>query len=74
MRFHPHPNPLPEGERTFEIVPYCEQVFEDARSGASWNQPGLNRLKTALQPGDCMKVAALDRLGRSLAQVLEPLG
>ena len=27
----------------------CEQVFEDVGSGASWNRPGLNRLKVALQ-------------------------
>ncbi len=46
------------------------QVFEDVGSGASWNRPGLNRLKAALQPGDCVKVAALDRLGRSLTEVL----
>ena len=42
----------------------CDEVFEDVGSGASWNRPGLNRLKAALQPGDCVKVAALDRLGR----------
>ena len=35
---------------------------------------GLNRLRAALQPGDCVKVAALDRLGRSLTEVLELLG
>ena len=29
---------------------------------------------TALQPGDCVKVTALDRLGRSLTEVLELLG
>ena len=39
-----------------------------------WNRPGLNRLKAALQPGDCVKVAALDRLGRSLPEVLGLLG
>ena len=53
------------------VLDDCEQVFEDVGSGASWNPPGLNRLKAALQPGDCVKVAALDRLGRSLAEVLE---
>ena len=31
----------------------------------------LNRLKAALQPDDCVKVAALDRLGRSLTEGLE---
>ena len=56
------------------VLADCEQVFEDVGSGASWNRPGLNRLKAALQPGDCVKVAALDRLGRSLTEVLELLG
>ena len=40
----------------------CGQVFEDVGSGASWNRPGLNRLKAVLEPGDCVKLAALDRL------------
>ena len=52
----------------------CEQVFEDVGSGVSWNRPGLNRLKDAVAPGDCVKVAAFDRWGRSLTEVLEPLG
>ena len=56
------------------VLADCEQVFEDVGSGASWNRPGLNRLRAALQPGDCVKVAALDRLGRSLTEVLELLG
>ena len=53
------------------VLADCEQVFEDVGSGASWNRPELNRLKPALQPGDCVKVAALDR---SLTEVLELLG
>ena len=52
----------------------CDQVFEDVGSGASWNRPGLNRLNAVLQPGDCVKAAALNRLGRSLTEVLELLG
>ena len=56
------------------VLADCEQVFEDVGSGASWNRPGLNRLKAALQPGDCVKVATLDRLARSLTEVLELLG
>ena len=43
-------------------------------SGAFWNRPGLNGLKSGLHPGDCVKVVALDRLGRSLTEVLELLG
>ena len=61
-------------ENQRRLLADCEQVFEDVGSGASWNRPGLNRLKAALQQGDCVKVAALDRLGRSLTEVLELLG
>ena len=61
-------------ENQRRVLSDCEQVFEDVCSGASWNRPGLNRLKAALQPGDYVKVAALDRLGRSLTEVLELLG
>ena len=32
------------------VLADCEQVFEDVGSGASWNRPGLNRLKEALAP------------------------
>ena len=61
-------------ENQRRVLADCEQVFEDVGSGASWNRPGLNRLKATLQTGDCVKVAALDRLGRSLTEVLELLG
>ena len=58
------------------VLADCKRVFEeDVGSGASWNRPGLNLLKAALQPGDCVKVTALDRLGRRpLTEVLELLG
>ena len=61
-------------ENQRRVLADCEQVFEDVGSGASWNRPGLNRLKASLQQGDCVKVVALDRLGRSLTEVLELLG
>ena len=61
-------------ENQRRVLADCEQVFEDVGSGASWNRPGLNRLNATLQTGDCVKVAALDRLGRSLTEVLELLG
>ena len=61
-------------ETQHRVLADCEQDFEDVESRASWNRPELNRLKAVLQPCDCVKVAALDRLGRSLAEVLELLG
>ena len=39
-----------------------EQGLEDVGSGTSWNRSGLNRVKDALAPGCCVKVAVLDRL------------
>ena len=44
------------------VLANWEQVFEDVGSGTSWHPSGLNRLKDALAPGHCVKVAALDRL------------
>ena len=61
-------------ENQRRVLVDCEQVFEDVGSGASWNRPGLNRLKATLQPGDCVKGVALDRLGRSLTEVMDLLG
>ena len=52
------------------VLADCDQVFEDVGSQVSWNRPGLNRLKEALAPGDCVKVATLDRLGRSVTESL----
>ena len=48
--------------------------FRGCGERGSWNRPGLNRLKAALQPGYCVKVAALDRLGWPLTDVLDLLG
>ena len=44
-------------ENQRRVLADCEQVFEDVGSWASWNRPALSRLKAALQPGDCVKVA-----------------
>ena len=49
-------------ENQRRLLADCEQVNEDLGRGASWNRPGLNCLRTVLQPGDCLKVTALDCL------------
>lgn len=51
-----------------------ERVFEDAPGGVCLNWPGFNRLKQAVAPGDFVKVAELERLGRSVTEALEFLG
>lgn len=48
------------------------EVFEDRGvSGASRSRPGLQRALAALQRGDVLVVWRLDRLGRSLAHLIE---
>jgi len=49
----------------------CERVFEDRGiSGADSNRPGLAAALAALGPGDVLAVWKLDRLGRSLGQLI----
>lgn len=50
----------------------CERVFVDeGASGASIRRPALDEALAALQPGDCLLVWKLDRLGRSLAHLVQ---
>jgi DNA invertase Pin-like site-specific DNA recombinase len=45
-------------------------VFEDKASGARDDRPGLQQALAYIQPGDCLVVWKLDRLGRSLSHLL----
>jgi DNA invertase Pin-like site-specific DNA recombinase len=45
-------------------------LFEDQASGARDDRPGLAQALASVQPGDCLVVWKLDRLGRSLPQLL----
>tara|TARA_R110001606_G_scaffold396832_3_gene571759 strand:+ start:2457 stop:3059 length:603 start_codon:yes stop_codon:yes gene_type:complete len=52
----------------------CDSVFEDhGISGAKGSRPGLNELMKALEPGDCVVVFKLDRLGRSVLHLADLL-
>lgn len=51
----------------------CETVFEDRLSGASLARPGLSNALVALAPGDVLAVWRLDRLGRSLGDLIQLL-
>jgi DNA invertase Pin-like site-specific DNA recombinase len=46
------------------------KVFADVRSGKSMDRPGLTELLTYARKGDTLAVVRLDRLGRSLAELL----
>jgi len=46
------------------------KVFTDVRSGKSMDRPGLTELLAYARPGDTLAVVRLDRLGRSLGELL----
>ena len=49
----------------------CGRVFEDVVSGRSFDRPGLAALLDYARPGDSVCVVRLDRLGRSLRELLD---
>jgi len=49
----------------------CEKIFEDRRSGAKTDRPGLAAALGAARQGDTLVVWRLDRLGRSLKDLLQ---
>lgn len=49
----------------------CKSIYEDKRSGAYTDRPGLNSLLNAVRKGDVVIVWRLDRLGRSLRDLLD---
>ncbi len=51
----------------------AEKVYEEAMSGGRWNRPELTRLLDQLRPGDVVMVWKLDRLSRSLKDLLHLL-
>jgi DNA invertase Pin-like site-specific DNA recombinase len=48
----------------------CAKVFEEAASGGRWDRPELQRLLDQLRAGDTLVVWKLDRLSRSLKDLL----
>ena len=48
----------------------CERVIADTASGAVASRPGLEKVKEQLRAGDTLVVWRLDRLGRSLRDLI----
>jgi DNA invertase Pin-like site-specific DNA recombinase len=48
----------------------CEEIYKDKASGGRWDRPRLQELLTHLRKGDVVVVWKLDRLSRSLRDVL----
>jgi len=51
----------------------CEKIFKDELSGATTNRPALLRCLKKLERGDTLTVWKLDRLGRSLRDLITML-
>jgi DNA invertase Pin-like site-specific DNA recombinase len=49
----------------------CTQIFRDTASGTKADRPGLARALEHVRQGDVLVVWRLDRLGRSLASLIE---
>ena len=49
----------------------CERTFEDMASGAKADRTGLAALMNVLRAGDTVVIWRLDRLGRSLKNLIE---
>jgi DNA invertase Pin-like site-specific DNA recombinase len=48
----------------------CRRIFEEAASGGRWDRPEMHRMLDHLRKGDTIVVWKLDRLSRSLKDVL----
>jgi DNA invertase Pin-like site-specific DNA recombinase len=49
----------------------CQKVFDDKLSGARTDRPGLSKILEMLRKGDTLVVWKLDRLGRSVKQLID---
>src|SRR6266540_6711079 len=49
----------------------CEKIFTDTMSGAKAERPGLAQALTFMRTGDVLVVWKLDRLGRSLKNLID---
>lgn len=51
----------------------CEDIYTDVVSGAKTARPGLHSALSHLRKGDMLVVWRLDRLGRSLAHLIQTI-
>ena len=52
----------------------CERLFEDKISGRLADRPGLTKALEMLREGDTLVVWKLDRLGRSVKNLVDQIG
>ncbi|EGT5767124.1 MULTISPECIES: recombinase family protein [Gammaproteobacteria] len=58
-------------QRDALVAAGCEVIYEDKASGKSTARPELDNCLKALRPGDTLVVWRLDRLGRSLGDLVK---
>lgn len=58
-------------QRNALISANCERIFVDKMSGTKAVRPGLKKCLKQLKAGDCLVVWKLDRLGRSVKNLVE---
>jgi DNA invertase Pin-like site-specific DNA recombinase len=51
----------------------CAWIYNDTASGAKVDRPGLAQVLEMVREGDTLVVWRLDRLGRSLSQLIIPM-
>lgn len=54
-----------------ELGDDVEKVFEDKLSGATTDRPGLAEMRRYVREGDTVRVWSMDRLGRSLIDLVQ---
>ena len=52
----------------------CKRIYEEHKSGKSLERPELDACRKALRSGDTLAVWRLDRLGRSLPDLIQIIG
>ena len=63
-----------EFQREALVKAGCQKVFEDKVSGTRADRPGLAKALEMLREGDALVVWKLDRLGRSVKQLVDLIG
>ena len=52
----------------------CERIYQDVASGSKTARPALDEMLAQLRAGDVLVIWKLDRMGRSLAHLMELVG
>lgn len=48
-----------------------EHIYMDRQSGKDFKRPQYNKMLKQIQPGDCIYVLSIDRLGRNYEEIIE---